>query len=267
MQTAIAGREPLSRAVAGAIAEVGCAKSCLVLLENSFAEITLPALARIADRHGHLSAIRETLFARDDVPTETRQALIAKLSDTLSRFVSEREWLPEQRAQEVAREACDRATVAMAAGRDAEETAILVRHLVESGQLTGMLLLRALLSGNMRFLIEALAELSGMKPGRVAGILSDRSGQGFRALYEKAGLPDTAFGAFHAAMHVVHETGFVGDAIGVSMVKRRMIERVLTQYEGDEGEVDFLFAMLRRLAAEAARDEARFFAADLVAAA
>jgi uncharacterized protein (DUF2336 family) len=268
MQAAIAGRDPLSRAVAGAIAEVGCAKACLVLLENPSVDITVSALARIAERHGHLSAVREALFVRDDVPTETRQALIAKLSDTLKQFVVDREWLPERRAHEVAREACDRATVAMAAGRDAEETAMLVRHLVASGQLTGMLLLRALLSGNMRFLIETLAELSGMKPARVASILSDRSSYGFRALYEKAGLPATAFGAFHAALQVVHETGFVSDAIGASMLKRRMIERVLTHYEGDaDSEIDFLFAMLRKLAAEAARDEARYYAADLIAAA
>jgi uncharacterized protein (DUF2336 family) len=268
MQAAIAGRAPLSRAVAGAIAEVGCANSCLVLLENPGAEITMSALARIADRHGHLSVIRETLFAREDLPTETRQALIAKLSDTLSRFVTEREWLPPERAQEVVREACDRATVAMAAGRDAGETAALVHHLVASGQLTGMLLLRALLSGNMRFLIEAMAELSGMRSERIASVLSDRSGHGFRALYEKAGLPSSAFRAFDAALQVIHETGFVSDGIGASLLKRRMIERVLTCYEGsDDGDVDFLFAMLRKLAAEAARDEARYFAADLVAAA
>lgn len=268
MQVTIAGREPLSRAVAGAIAEVGCANACLMLLENSCVDITVPALARIAERHGHLSAIREALFAREDVPTETRQMLIAKLSDALMRLVVDREWLSEERAQEVAREARDRATVAMAAGRDADETAALVRHLVATGQLTGMLLLRALLSGNMRFVIEAFAELSGTRAERVAGVLSDRNGHGFRALYDRAGLPSSAFAAFRAALQVIHETGFVNDTVGASILKRRMIERVLTCYDrAEDSEVDFLFAMLRRLAAEAARDEARYYAADLIAAA
>ncbi|MCC6946457.1 MAG: DUF2336 domain-containing protein [Bradyrhizobiaceae bacterium] len=268
MQAAIAARDPLSRAVAGAIAEVGCAQACLVLIENPYVDVTASALARIAERHGHLSAIREALFARDDLPTETRQALVAKLSNSLSQFVADRAWMPASRAQEIAREACDRATVALAAGRDADQTAALVRHLVSSGQLTGMLLLRALLSGNMHFLIEAFVELSGVNGERAARILSDRSGAGFRALYQKAGLPDAAFTAFRVALQAMHETGFAGDALGASMLKRRMIERVLTQYEGAaEGEVDFLFAMLRRLAAEAARDEARYYTADLIAAA
>src|SRR5690606_16615246 len=100
------------------------------------------------------------LLERDDLPAETRQALVATLADTLARFVTHREWLPEARAKLVAREACDRATVALAAGQTPEDVVLLVRHLAQTGQLTGALLLRALLCGNTRFLIDALAELS-----------------------------------------------------------------------------------------------------------
>ncbi len=267
LQSAIAAREPLSRAVAGAIAEVGSAAACLVLIENTSAETSMKAFARIAERYGQLSAIREALFAREDLPAETRQALVAKLSDTLVRFVTERNWLPEDRVQRVAREACDRATIAIAAGKDADEISVLVRHLVSSGQLTSLLLLRALLSGHVRFLIEAFAELSGLAPERVASVIHDRHTHGFRALYDRAGLPDAAFAAFRAALEALHEIGFVGDGLGAANLKRRMVERVLTIYAGsDEGEIDYLFAMLRRFAAEASREEARFYTADLVAA-
>jgi hypothetical protein len=66
----------------------------------------------------------------------------------------------------------------------------------------------------------------------------------------------------------MNETGFVGDVYGEMTLKRRMIERVLTRYETvAEGELDQLLAMLKRYAAEAAREEARYFTADLVAAA
>jgi uncharacterized protein (DUF2336 family) len=267
VQSAIAAREPLSRALAGAIAEVAGAAACLVLIENSSAETSVKSLARIAERHGQLSAIREALFAREDLQADTRQALVAKLSETLVRFVTERDWVPEERVQRVAREACERATVAIAAGKESDEIAALVRHLVTSGQLTSLLLLRALLSGNVRFLIEAFAELSGIAPDRVAGVLSDRHAHGFRALYQRAGLPEAAFGAFRAALEALHEIGFADDALGAAMLKRRMVERVLTLYAGsNDGEIDYLFAMLRRFAAEAAREEARYYTADLVAA-
>ena len=267
VQCAIASRAPLSRAVAGAIAEVSGAAACLVLIENLSAETSVKSLARIAERHGQLSAIREALFAREDLQADTRQALVAKLSETLVRFVTDRDWVPEERLQRVAREACERATVAIAAGKESDEIAGLVRHLVASGQLTSLLLLRALLSGNMRFLIEAFAELSGLAPERVAGVLSDRHAHGFRALYQRAGLPEGAFGAFRAAIEASHEIGFTDDALGAATLKRRMVERVLTLYAGtNDGEIDYLFAMLRRFAAEAAREEARYYTADLVAA-
>ena len=268
VQAAIAARTPLSRGLAGALAEVGSPSACLVLIENPSADLSAKSLARIAERHGQLSAIREGLLLRSDLPAATRQALIATLTDTLVRFVTHHDWLPEARARRVAREACDRATVTIAAGRREDEMSALVHHLVASGQLTGTLLLRALLAGNMRFLIEAFAELSGIKPRRVAAILSDRTGHGFRALYERAGLPSGAFGAFKAALEVIHESGFVGDRLGAALLGRRMVERVLTRYEGETGDdLDYLLAMLRRFAAEAAREEARHYTADLVAAA
>jgi uncharacterized protein (DUF2336 family) len=175
--------------------------------------------------------------------------------------------VPEDRVQRVAREACERATIAIAAGKHPDEIGTLVRHLVASDQMTSMLLLRALLSGHVRFLIEAFTELSGLPSERVARVLSDRQGHGFRALYDRAGLPSAAFGAFRAALEALHEIGFIEDAFGAATLKRRMVERVLTLYAGsEEGEIDYLFAMLRRFAAEAAREEARYYTADLVAA-
>lgn len=267
-QNAIASREPLSRGVAAAIAEVAGAPACLTLIENPAAEIAGHALARIAARHGHLAAIRDTLLNREDLPTETRQALVATLADTLARFVTHREWLPEARAKIVTREACDRATIAIAAGQTPEQVAGLVRHLANTDQLTGALLLRALLCGNTRFLVDALAELSGLSARRISSILSDRTGHGFRALFERAGLPQSAFAAFRAALEVVHEMGFAGNAPGYAALGRRMVEQVIARYAPEAyGELDELYALLWRFASEAARDEARYFTADLVAAA
>ncbi len=268
IQCAIASRAPLSCSVAAAIAEVGSAAACLVLIENPDSELSDGVIARIGERHGHLAALREVLLARGDLTIETRQALVAKLSDTLARFVTHREWLPEERAQHVARDACDRVTVAMAAETEHDEVPHLVHHLVLSGQLTGGLILRALLDGNLKFFIVALAELSGAKSERVGAIVADRSGHGFRALYEKSGLPKAAFRAFQGALEVIYETGSAKDYLGHSVLRRRTVELVLARYEQTaEGEMDYLLALLRKIAAEAAREEARLYTADLVAAA
>jgi uncharacterized protein (DUF2336 family) len=114
-QAAIARRTELPCAVSAAIAEVGAAEACLVLIENGSAEIVKFSLDRIVARHGHLAAIREAMLARGHLPAPTRQALVAKLSETLAGFVAARAWLDEDHAQRIAKEACEKATVTLAA--------------------------------------------------------------------------------------------------------------------------------------------------------
>ncbi len=266
MQVAIASRPLLPRAVAAAVAEVGCAQACLTLLENLDADIAPFSMDRLVERFGHLAPIRETLLARDDLATSTRQALLAKLSETLVGFVAARHWLDRDDAQRAAREACERATIALAAQAPPAELGTLVAHLRESGQLTAGLILRALLSGNVVLFEEALAELAGLPIERVESYVHDKSISAFRALYAKAGLPASAFPAFREAIEAMREGVLLGEQGGAARLKRRMIERVLTRCagEGCDG-VEPLLTLLRRFAVEAQREEARLFCDDLIA--
>ena len=120
-QVIIAGRVMLTTPLAAAISEVGSAEACLTLLENPDAEIALFSIDRIVERFGHLAAIRENLVARDDLPTTTRQALLSKLSQTLAGFVAARHWLGPEHAEYAAREALEKATLALAAETPYEE--------------------------------------------------------------------------------------------------------------------------------------------------
>ena len=265
-QAAIANRAGLPSAVSAAIAEVGAAEACLVLIENPQAEIAPFSLNRIVDRFGHLAVIREAMLARDDLPAPTRQGLVAKLSETLAGFVAAREWLEQDHARRVAKEACEKATVTLAAVSSDSEIRPLIRHLRESGQLTAGLVLRALLSGNVDMFEEALAELSGLSLARVSALVHDKSIAGFRAVYDKAGLPASTYPAFREAVEAMREGGFVSDPGGATRLKRRMVERVLTRCADESlGDIEPLMTLLRRFAAEAAREEARMFCDELVA--
>jgi uncharacterized protein (DUF2336 family) len=264
-QIAIASRAVLPAAVAAAIAEVGSAQACLVLIENAGAEIAPFSLDRIVQRFGHLGAVREAMLARPDVPAATRQGLVAKLSQALAGFVTARAWLQEDRAQRIAKEACEKATIILASVSPGEEMRPLVRHLRESGQLTAGLMLRALLSGNVDLFVQALAELADMPYTRVSALVHDNRATGFRALYHRAGLPDLAYPAFCEAIEAMREGGFVGSPRGATNLKRRMVERVLTRCADQPlGDLEPLLTLLRRFAAEAAREEARMFCEDLV---
>ena len=265
-QAAIASRAMLPRSLAAAIAEVGCAPVCLALLENSSADIASFSIDRIVDRFGHLAAIREPLMARADLPMATRQALLAKLSRTLATFVAGRQWLGPEHAEDATREACEKATVALAADTPYEELGHLVQHLRQSGQLTAGMILRALLSGNVVLFEEALAELSDVPIDRVTSYIHDKNISGLNALYRKAGLPDQAYPAFREAIAAMREGVLIGEQGDVARLKRRMVERVLTACMAERGrDLTSLLALLRRFAVEAAREEARMFCDDLVA--
>jgi uncharacterized protein (DUF2336 family) len=261
MQSAIARREMLPRAVSAAIAEVGSAEACLTLIENVSADIAEFSLSRIVQRFGHLAAIREALLAWADLPAAIRHTLVVKLSETLADFVVACRWLEESRAQRIAQEACEKATVILAAEFDVSP---LVGHLRETGQLTAGLVLRSLLSGNIDFFEQALAELADLPAARVSALLHDRRAGGFKAVYERAGLPASVYPAFRAAIEAMHEDG-LAEPGGATRLKRRMVERVLTSCAGlPAGDVEPLMMLLRRYATEAAREEARLFCDELV---
>jgi uncharacterized protein (DUF2336 family) len=264
VQAAIASRAVLPSAVAAALAERGNAEACQILAENDGAEIPPLSIDRIAERFSEVAAIRDALLSRDDLPAATRQNLVMRLSQKLADFVAERSWLEDSRAERIAREACEKATVTIAADSAKSELQPLIRHLRASGQLTAGLVLRAVLSGNISLFEEALAELSGMPLRRVSALVHDRFGSGLLALFEKAKLPASMHAAFVEAIKAMRD-GFAENA-DEARLQRRMVERVLSACENaDTADVAALVTLLRRFATEAARDEARLFCDELAA--
>lgn len=263
LQCAVARRITLPASVCAAIAEVGSAAAALELIENPYAELAPFSWDRVVERHGHLAAIRDAMLALDDLPAKTRLALVAKLSDTLTRFVVGRNWLSQDRAERVAAEAMARSTVNIASRSRGEEMRDLVHHLREAGQLTAGLVLRALLSGNHDLFDQALVVLSGLPESRVAALVDDGADNSINALLTRAGLPQSVFPAFRAALAARNEIGFVGSVGGAVRLRRRMVERVLTTCETDETASEPLLILLRRFAMESAREEARLFCDEL----
>jgi uncharacterized protein (DUF2336 family) len=264
VQAAVASRCGLPRSVAGALAEVGTEDACLALVENATAEIAPLSIDRIVVRFGHVAVMREALLAREDIAPSTRLALVAKVSEMLVGFVAKRRWLDAERAQRIAREACEKATVTVAAETPDSQISQLIHHLRASGQLTAGLILRALLSGNVALFEEALAELSELPLRRVGTLIHYGSGASLRALFDRAGLPPSTYPAFQQAIEAMREGDLISEGGGSARLKRRMIERVLTGCENEAlDELAPLLTLLRRFATEAAREEARLLCDDM----
>jgi uncharacterized protein (DUF2336 family) len=262
-QRAIAQRPHLPLGVAAALAEVGVEEALLALLANPTAEIPEFSLERIFEREGESGAVREALLARLDLPTGLRQAIAAKVSDALAAFVTGCGWLTEERSARLAREATERVAVALAAGGEESDAPAIVECLRETGRLTPGVILRSLLSGEPALAEAAFATLSELPLGRVRALLWDRNGSGLKALYRRAAMPAVLLPAFAAVVAALKRGGYAA-ASGASGINRTLLAEVLIACDGLEGtETHALMALLRRLDAEAAREEARGLADSL----
>lgn len=255
-QSAIARRVNLPASVCAAISEVGSAKAALAIIQNPSAAMLPFSWDRIVERLGHVAAIREAMLLLEDLPAATRLALAARLSERLSQFVTKRNWLDADRAARVAAEALDRSAVNVAAQAKGDEMCGLVRHLRATGQLTAGLILRSLLSGNVRIVDHALSELSGLPVIRVTALRCD-GGAALQALLARAGLPEASFPVFAAALSADHEGGFGSNFAGAARLRRRMVERVLSTCQDDARTATPVLTLLRRFATESAREEAK----------
>ena len=151
---------------------------------------------RIIERFGHLAPIRENLLARDDLPMAMRQALLSKLSQTLAGFVAVRQWLGPEHAEFTARDACEKATVALAADTRYEEVGELVQHLRQSGQLTAGMILRAFCPATLSCSRKRWRNCPACRSIASRAYIHDKNISGFRALYREAGLARCGLSGF-----------------------------------------------------------------------
>lgn len=264
VQVAVARRQVLPRGAAAALAEVGRVEACLALCRNANAALGDPMLARLIERFGHDAALRAAILARPGLHPGLRHDLVLATAAALARFATDCGWLSPDRVARISREAQDQACLTIAAQASAaldrsESLARLIAHLRGAGRITPALLLRALLCGNHGFFAAAVSDLSGLPPGRVAGILASGQPLGFAALYARAGLPASLAPAFQAALADAADPN--ADHDGAAALQHRRVIRVLAACERAAGNnLGGVMALLRRFAAEAACAQAKQFA-------
>ncbi len=258
-QTAVARRPRLGVSIAAALAEIGERDAVVALAGNLDAELSPGVMRRIVERFDGDAEAREALLTQPSLPPMLRCDLVAATAKALADFVTGCDWLGAERARRIALEASEQGVVWVANISRPDETRALVRHLRERGALTIALLLRALLSGNRAMFEHALAELSRLPPARIAGFVGEPRSAGFCALYGKTGLPAHFLPVFRAALVAIDEARpQAGGELSWDL-----IERVITTCERiNSPGLDQLISLLRRFEAEAARLEARAFAAD-----
>ncbi len=239
---------------------------CLALLANEGAELLSSTLNRMLERFGDDEAVCQAVGAFEDLAPETVQALIEARAERLAEAHLARVSLSEVQADRLRRDLRDQATLDHVAGLGEEALMALVADLRRRERLSASLLMRALLFRHLTFVSACLSELSGLSFSRVEGLLAEGQAMGLRALYARAGLPQTAQKAFVTVLNVVRASEGQALWLPAAALARQNVEDSLSAYAPlAHGPFDASLLLLRRLSAECARAEARRFASDLIA--
>ncbi|MEZ5872713.1 MAG: DUF2336 domain-containing protein [Nitratireductor sp.] len=257
-QFAVASRYKPSQAVCDAIATHSQAKACLELLCNETADISRNALHVLSERFGDNADIRGLLVQRPELQPRTRVLLLEKLSIAYGEEAERADGMSPVRKEQLIRDTCEKATITYAAQAHEHDLHEIVDALIQSGKMNAAFLLRAICMGNIALFATALAQLSDMPFHRVEAVLAENRAGAFRALYAKAELPASAFSVFAGAVETWRTLLASQDEVDPARLPYLVTREVLKTYHPDsDGQVDALLVLLRRLAAEAARENAR----------
>jgi uncharacterized protein (DUF2336 family) len=246
-QVAVAGRTNVSETVSAAVVATGNAAAVTTLVANDGAKITEATFGEALDRYAEFDTIKSNLVARAELPVTIAERLVAMVSDKLKVELIQRHPVSAEIAADVLLAAREQATIRILPGV-ASDLPVLIRQLKAKGRLMPSLVLRALCTGDLRFFEEAMAQLAGISTAKAALLIHDAGQLGLKAIFKKTGFSGVYYPAFRVAVDVVEATEMDPAPGGRERFERRVIERILTQYQDMEvGDLDYL---LGKLAAE-----------------
>lgn len=258
-QNLIAGRPFLSMALSAAIAEVGEAEACGVLLANDGADIAALSFRRMAERHGHVAEVREALIRDRRLPSDSRHMLLVKLGDALKSAPLVLALMGSARAERVLKDACVKASLTLIDGTAAEEFSALISHLRIRGDLTAGFIIRTVAHGKVDFFGSVLVALTGQAEPRVRALLSGGHDVALAAVFRSAGLPESVHGVLIRALKVWREVANGKRVAGVQEVTFLMLREI----EGQDGD---LANLIKSIHLDTLRENARGHALAIAAA-
>jgi uncharacterized protein (DUF2336 family) len=249
--TALARRARVSERLARALVAADDRAAITALIRNHGAEIEEATFVSVLQRHGSDADIGTSMARRPQLPIRVLERLVAQASEHLRDVLLERNDLPERLASDLVQQVRERATVGLISPASPDGTAAeLVTQLKSAGRLTPSIILRALCLGDLSFVESAFSVLARIPLHNTRLLIHDGGQLGFKSLYGHSGLPNALYRAFRVALDVARDTPFDGGEYDRHRHRRRMIERILTQFE-DVGvdNLEYLMMVLRDAAA------------------
>lgn len=248
-QVAIAERDEVPESVVEVIAEHGNKEAVEAAALNEGASFSDRAYDSTLNRFDEDDDVKGAIISRKSIPIHIAEKMVSLVTGELfDRLVNEHE-LPPQLAIEIASGARERATLDLVeqAGKTSDPGGF-VEQLNLSGRMTPSLIMRAMCLGHMNFVEWALAELAGVPHSKAWLMIHDAGNLGLKTIFERAGLPTGMFPAFKLAIEVFHENTMDGAEGDLVRFRKRMTERVLTQFQAiPRADLEYLLEKLDSL--------------------
>ena len=244
-QEAVASRPNLTETVSDALITHGEEPSVAVLMANNTAAIAEHSLNRAVTRFGDSQRVKEAMVLRDKLPITVTERLVTMVSKALQAHLVRTHDLAPATVADIVLTSREHAIIRLSLGASDDDLRQMVTQMQRNGRLTPSLILRALCTGDIGFFEAAMAAKGDVPLDNAQILIHEPSRRGLAALYRKAEMPVALYGAVQAAVEVVDETGFDGEARDLERFRSRVISRVLTLVETvDPADADYLLGKL-----------------------
>ncbi len=249
-QETIAGRPNLSEIVSDGIITHAAAPAVVVLMGNDTARIAEASLNRAVSRFAENDWVKQAMVLRHRLPVTVSERLVTLVSKEFQEHLVQMHALSPKAAADVILRCREQEILHLSAGSSDHELRRMVSQMHHNGRLTPTLMLRALCTGDIAFFEAAMAVKGDVPIANAQTLIHEPSRRGLAALYRKAVMPDALFDAVRAAIDVVDETGFDGNARDLERFRARVISRVLTMTGSVESaDADYLIEQLGEILA------------------
>ncbi len=245
---AISRRKSLSEMVSGALVDTEQKEVIHAVLEHSNARISEDTLDKLVVKAGRDGELAGYIARRPQLPVAIVDKLINLVSGDIQEQLLRKYQIDRVQLEANTYQVREQSTLSLiAASPEPRETERLVQQLQADGRLTAALVINALCHGNLEFFEISLANMAGIPVTNARLLIGDKGKLGFRAIYEKSGLPGTMFKAVRLLLHSVRHVLHQGIQPGTGVFVNHVIQRMLAQAEHEEVDnLSYVLALLRQ---------------------
>ncbi len=247
---AIARRSEVSELLSDKLVDKGDDRVISSLLDNGGAVISEQIFDKIIETHKENDSLMEAVMRRPQLSISMSEKLMSVVSDNLAATLRQRYQLPSEEINKEVEKTRETETLSLVrSARSQGEVDALIGQLKKSERLTPSMILSALCQGNFDFFESSLALLSNIPVDNARTLIADRGDLGFRAIYNKSGLPDAMFPAVKLLLKIVREMDVEGYKPDTARYANSIVERILQYSEENPVEnLSYIIALVRRVA-------------------